>query len=109
MKYIIYALAMIILAGSSCKDKSDPPIANEPGIIKENPVPQNPTPENQPTKPSDDHHHHGSGKCDECEKCDHRHKCHHHHGHHKKLPPGHEKKLHGSTSARKYAPGHKKH
>ena len=28
------------------------------------------------------------------------------HHHHKRMPPGHEKKLHGDQSARKYAPGH---
>ncbi|MCS3796282.1 hypothetical protein [Niastella sp. OAS944] len=115
MKYIICALAITILAGSSCKSKSEPPIANEPEIVKENPVPQNPAPDNNPTKPAD-HDHHTCDKCDHEDKCHHHghheDECHHHdhhHCHHKKLPPGHEKKLHGDKSARKYAPGHKKH
>lgn len=101
MKYIICALAITILAGSSCKSNSTPEIAKEPEIVKENPVPQKPAPDNSSTKPSDDDHH-------TCEKCDHDDKC-HHHGHKKRLPPGHEKKLHGDKSARNYAPGHKKH
>jgi hypothetical protein len=98
MKYIVCALAITILVGSSCKSNSTPEIAKEPEIIKENPVPQKPAPDNNSTKPSDDDHH-------TCEKC-HDDKC-HHHGRHKRMPPGHEKKLHGDQSARKYAPGHR--
>ena len=37
MKYIVCALAMTILAGSSCKDKPETKI---PEIIKEQPVPE---------------------------------------------------------------------
>jgi hypothetical protein len=95
MKYIVYALALIVMTGSSCKSKSEDtkPV---PEIAKEPPVSQQPAPENHPTKQSDEHHESGD--------CDHEGKCHHKH---KRLPPGHEKKLHGDQSARKYAPGHR--
>ena len=93
MKYIICALAITILASSSCKSKEESnPV---PDIGKESPLPQQPA----PSKPSTGDHH-------ECEHCDDEGKCHHKH---KRLPPGHEKKLHCDKSARKYAPGHRKH
>src|SRR5689334_17300977 len=80
MKYIVCALALIVMAGSSCKSKSEDtkPV---PEIAKEPPVPQQPSPGNNSTNPSDDEH--GSGKCDHEGKCHHK---------HKRLPPGHEKK-----------------
>jgi hypothetical protein len=98
MKYIVCALALILMAGSSCKSKSEPEIAKEPDIVNESPAPQQPAPENLPPKPSDSHHH-TCGKCDDEQKCHHK---------HKKIPPGHAKKMHGAQSARNYTPGHKK-
>jgi hypothetical protein len=95
MKYLVCALALIVMSGSSCKSKSAEtnPV---PEIGKESPLPPKPAPENHPTEPSDGHHH-GSGQCGEGEKCHHK---------HKKIPPGHAKKMHGAQSARDYTPGH---
>jgi hypothetical protein len=81
MKLLINALAVIILTGSSCKSKTE--TKSEPPVI-EKPAPGNPS-----TLPSGNHHQE-SGK---------RHK-------HKRIPPGHAKKMHGEQSARNYAPGH---
>jgi hypothetical protein len=90
MKYIVCALAVIILAGSSCKDKS-PEIKSGPEVVKENPLPEKPS-DSHPTEPGKHH-------CPESDKC---HKC----RHKKKLPPGHAKKMHGAQSARDYTSGH---
>jgi hypothetical protein len=87
MKYIVCALAMVVLAGSSCKSKSEPETKPVPEVVKENPVPGA-----HPNEPSENHHHEeGKG---------------HKHGKGKWIPPGHAKKMHGDKSARNYAPGH---
>ncbi|OQP53680.1 hypothetical protein A4R26_06850 [Niastella populi] len=80
MKLLIYAMALMALTGSSCKSKTETKTA--PPVI-EKPAPQNPS-----TLPSGNHQ--------EPRKA-HR---------HKKIPPGHAKKIHGEQSARNYAPGH---
>jgi hypothetical protein len=88
----VFVLALLVLIGSSCKHKEEPINTPPP---QETPQPTTP----QPQAPH--HHEHDHDDDDD----DH----YHHHGKkHHRLPPGHEKKLHGDQSARDYAPGHRK-
>jgi hypothetical protein len=92
----IFALALFVLIGTSCKHKEE--TGNTP-VPQE--IPKSPIPHSEEDKPQT-HHRHGSDQDDEEGDNDNG-----HHGKHHRLPPGQEKKLHGAQSARDYAPGHR--